>query len=135
MSSPFPYANPLEFLLVEVQVTGRQVGALATAPRACHGRRALCARINRIIQMASARTATEEEAYNLFIAARNGDAETLALMLERGVADLNPTDANNLTPLSVAVQRPAHHDHLLQHAKLSAFTATSRSPVEPKVQT
>ena len=56
-------------------------------------------------QMASARTATEEEAYNLFIAARSGDAETLALMLERGVADLNPTDANNLTPLSVAVQR------------------------------
>ena len=55
--------------------------------------------------MAPARTATEEEAYNLFIAARSGDAETLALMLSRGLEDLNPTDANNLTPLSVAVQR------------------------------
>ena len=54
---------------------------------------------------AAERTREEEEAYNLFIAARTGDTETLSLMISRGLSEVNASDANNLTPLSVAVQR------------------------------
>jgi hypothetical protein len=55
--------------------------------------------------MSVERSLEEEEAFNLFIAARTGDAETLALMISRGLTKVNPTDANNLTPLSIAVQK------------------------------
>ena len=46
----------------------------------------------------------EEEARDLFVAARSGDVERLALMLRRGVHDPNEYDEAKLTPLSVAVQ-------------------------------
>ena len=70
------------------------------------------------------RTAAEAEAYNLLIAARSGDQETLSLMLTRGLLDTNPTDANNLTPLSVAVQKG--------HTEVARMLLAARADTEVK---
>lgn len=47
----------------------------------------------------------DKEAYELFVAARNGDDETMAIMLQRGVITLDCMDKVQNTPLSVAVQK------------------------------
>jgi len=50
----------------------------------------------------------QEQAYQLFVAARDGNEERISALLKLGVDDLNCTDRVNLTPLSVAVQS-GHH--------------------------
>ena len=69
----------------------------------------------------------EEEAYRLFVAAREGNTKGVIQMLDVGLRDIDCTDLDNLTPLSVAVQ--------LGHVEVAQLLLLAKAHTEIKDKT